>query len=226
MRAEQVLPRYYPVAVAELPALSVQQLRDWLWQRAVHSPAGLLRCHDRRLRGAVVAYRGYGLLCVDAEDAAGEQAFTLAHEAGHFLREHLYPREDLLKRYGPELLAVLNGIRPPTPSERLDALLGRSSLTLDTYLLDREPGRGLTLPREIAAAEAEADWFACELLAPTAALEARFPHPRNDADTAALVEHILVREYALPLGPAGRWARRFLSRRGKPLSLLDCLGMR
>ena len=49
----------------------------------------------------------------------------------------LYPRLDLLARFGPRILPVLDGLRFPTLAERVDALLARTTLTQLTRLLDR-----------------------------------------------------------------------------------------
>src|SRR3954469_16078732 len=94
--------------------LSVARLRDWLAQREAEAPPDLRGCRDRRLRGAVIAWRGFGLVCADAEDAEAERRFTVAHEAAHFLGDHFYPRQDLLHRFGAAIQPVLDGIRPPT----------------------------------------------------------------------------------------------------------------
>jgi hypothetical protein len=163
------------------------------------------------------------LLCVDAEDDEAEQRFTFAHEAAHFLQDHLYPRQNLLDRYGSSILPVLDGLRRPTTGERVDALLGRTSLTLHTHLMERGPRCGPRLGPSVDASEAEADCFACEVLAPVAALEKRFPGLRAGDAAIAEVRAVLVAEFGLPLAPASMWASRFVSRHGEPLTLLHRL---
>jgi hypothetical protein len=225
LSVERLLPRLYPVATLVLPRLSVSQIRQWLPQHGAGLPPALAVCRDRPLRGAVLAWRGHGFLCVDGEDPDPEQRFTFAHEAAHFLQDHLYPRQDLLHRYGASLLPVLDGLRLPSPAERVDALLGRASLTLHTHLLDRGAALGPSLRPRVEASEADADFFACEMLAPTAALEARFRDFRADENAADRVRSVLVEEFGLPPAPAAMWARRFVSRHGEPVTLLHRLGL-
>jgi hypothetical protein len=220
LAAEVVLPRLYPVASVLLPSLSVSRLRDWLSRHGADVPPTLTTCRERRLRGAVVAWRGFGLLCADAEDGDLERRFTFAHEAAHFLQHHFYPRDDLLERFGPSIRPVLDGRRAPTVEERVDALLGRSSLTLHTHLLERDQGAGCGW---IDSAEADADLFACEILAPQAALEARFPRFLADEEAVAQVRSVLSREFGLPPAPAGAYARRFVATFGEPVTVLHRL---
>jgi hypothetical protein len=213
------------VATVLLPRLSVSRLRQWLPRHGAEVPPALSTCRDRRLRGAVVAWRGHGLLCVDAEDGEPEQRFTFAHEAAHFLQDHLYPRQDLLERHGFSIQPVLDGLRPPSAEERVDALLGRTSLTLHTHLLERDRDLAPTLRQGVQAAEAAADQFACELLAPTAALDARVRRLRAGENAIVPVCAVLVSEFGLPPVPASMWARRFVERHGEPISLLHRLGL-
>ena len=220
---ERVLPRLYPVASILLPDLCVSVLREWLERHGANAPS-LVRCRDRRLRGAVVAWKGCGLLCADAGDGDLQRRFTLAHEAGHFLQDHYYPRQDLLNRFGPGIQSVLDGLRPPTVEERVDALLGRASFALYTHLFDRDDelawGSGA-----VQAAEEGADEFACEMLAPRAALRLRCPDLRADEDSATRVRGVLVHEFGLPPGPALRCARRFVARHGSPVTVLHRIGL-
>lgn len=221
LAVERLLPRLYAVASVLLPRLSVAALREWLARHNADVPSALSLCRDRRLRGAVVAWRGHGLLCVDEEDGEQEQRFTFAHEGAHFLQDHLYPRRDLLDRYGPDILPVLDGLRQPTTEERVAALLGRTSLTLLTHLMERGP----ELTPCVDAAEAEADCFACEVLAPAAALATRFRGLKTGETAVTQVCSVLRQEFGLPAAPATTWARRFVSRYGEPVTLLHRLGL-
>jgi hypothetical protein len=222
---EVVLPRLYPVAALLLPRLSVEGLRAWLARHQAEVPPALAACGDRRIRGAVVGWQGHGLLCAEATDAEAERRFTFAHEAAHFLEYHLYPRQDLLHRFGPAMQPVLDGQRPPSAADRGDALRRRAYLTLQTHLLERNPG-GEASPRPVIdAAEAEADLFACEVLAPVAGLEARFSGLRLDEAGVARVQSALLTEYGLPPAPAWQWARRFVARQGEPVTLIHRLGL-
>lgn len=216
-----MLPWLYPAACVRLPELRISKLRDWLWRHQALIPPGLTACRDRRLRGGVVAWRGFGLLFADRDDTEDEQRFTLAHEAAHYLRDHLYPRCDLLSRFGPAIQPVLDGLRPPTREERIDALLAHASLTFHTHLLERDVAPDPSLD----ALEADADAFACEILAPIAALEARFPSLSADENTVREVQAALCADYRLPPKPALAYARAFVAERGAPVTLLHRLSL-
>ncbi|HZP83174.1 MAG TPA: hypothetical protein VFB21_16145 [Chthonomonadaceae bacterium] len=222
IEAETLLPRLYPVTCEMLPGLCVSTLRDTLLRHRIALPPALTLCRDRRLRGGILAWHGHGFLFADAEDSPAERRFTFAHEAAHFLQEHLYPRLDLLDRFGESLRPVLDGRRPLTLAERVDALLARTTLTLHTHLLEREEE---SRAEEVSAIEASADAFACELLAPRAALLARFPSLIASEESVAEVQAILIADFALPPAPALRYARRFVAEHGQSASLLARLGL-
>lgn len=219
---ERLLPRLYPVFSLLLPGLCVSALRVWLQRHGATTPE-LVRCRDRRLRGAIVAWKGQGLLCADLEDSELERRFTLAHEAGHFLQDHYYPRQDLLDRFGLSIQPVVDGLRPPTSEERVDALLGRTSFALYTHLLERE--EAWSGASAVDAAEEDADTFACEMLAPRAVLVQRFPHLQADEESVGRVRAVLSGEFGLPPGSALRYARRFVAWYGRPVTVLHRLGL-
>lgn len=217
------MPGLYPVSSLLLPGLCVSALREWLERHGAGVPH-LVRCRDRQLRGAVIAWKGQCLLCADLEDGEAERRFTLAHEAGHFLQDHYYPRQDLLVRFGPKIQPVLDGLRRPTAGERVDALLGRTSFTLFTHLLDRGDEWAMS-SSVIDAAEDAADVFACEMLAPQAALLSRCPPLRAEEQSVRAVQAILTGEFALPTVPAQRYARRLVAQYGQPITVLHRLGL-
>jgi hypothetical protein len=105
---------------------------------------------------------------------------------------------------------VLDGVRAPTPEERLAGILGGLHLGTYTHLIERsEVG---TVDR-VAVVEAEdrADRLALELLAPREAvlaqLAGRLPPtrwPAGAAVEAACV--VLMRDFGLPRVPARRYA--------------------
>ncbi|MCW3052305.1 MAG: hypothetical protein JWN14_1475 [Chthonomonadales bacterium] len=221
LQLEKALVHCYPVSCVFLPALSVQAICDYLRRHEALLPRALVTCRDRRLRGGIVAQYGYGILFVDRDDPEAESRFTLAHEAKHFLADHLYPRLDLLARFGSGILPVLDGHRPPSREERIDALLARTDLAQQTHLLDRETRSS----SGFEVVEADADAFASELLAPAASLWLRFPHLFAEESAVTQVHEALVREYALPAGPAMNYARAWVAEQGKPRTLLHRLGL-
>lgn len=216
---EVALPRRYPVACVLLPALGVAAMRAYLDQRGAALPAYLVACRDRRLRGGIVAWQGYGMLFADADDSEAERRFTLAHEGKHYLMEHLFPRLDLLARFGPTLQPVLDGLRAPTRDERVDALLAHTALAQQTHLMERDANGS----PERDALEDDADAFACELIAPGLALKTRFPNVRRDEESVAEVCAALTNQFALPPAPALAYARRWVTARSEPVTLLQRL---
>lgn len=229
---EKALPCIYPVSCVSLPNLTVAGIRAYLERYAIALPTGLVTCRDRRLSGGIVAQYGHGLLFADGQDSDAEIRFTIAHEAKHFLVDHYYPRIDLLERFGDSIRPVLDGHRPPTRAERIDALLARTELAQHTHLLDREPvsqdrndlGKNDMGRNElINQIEANADAFACELLAPAEELAIRWPNLLADGAGVESVRRVLIEEFGLPPAPASQYARIWLASYGKPVTLLHHL---
>lgn len=190
----RIVPDAVPLSVVELTGVSVAGVRRWFEQLGIPLP---LDEPDRPLRACLVAWLGEGFAFLDRRDPAAERAFSLAHELGHFLRDYLHPRETATRRLGPAVLDVLDGRRPPTPAERLHAVLRNSPLGPFTHLLRRDES-GTPLNLAAREAEAAADRLAFELLAPAAALgEVR--------DRGELIRR-LVDEFGLPPAPATRYA--------------------
>jgi hypothetical protein len=182
-----------PLTVVPRPALCVAEVLDWLRRAGVACALGE---PDRPLRGCLVASRGYGFAFIDAEDSADEQRFSLAHELAHFLRDYLQPRRRAAARLGPQVLEVLDAVRPPRPEERLHALLRGAPIGSHVHLMARHPGG---TPEPEAAAEREADRLAYELLAPADLVRAA-ARTAPDADEALRVR------FGLPPAQAADYA--------------------
>lgn len=223
LEPQRALPLFFPVACVLVASLSVASLSEWLRERKTFSPNALRACGDRRLRGAIVAYCGRGMLFADAGDTPAEQRFTLAHEAAHFLGDHYYPRLDAMRLHGREILEVVDGLRAPTAAERIDSALRRVTLEQHVHLLARE-GNILSVPR-LDEIEARADAFACEILAPFAALEQRFSALDSSMQTVAHIQSTLVADFGLPLAHAAVHARAFVAAHGRRRSLADSLSL-
>lgn len=181
----------FQVTVHECPGLSLGTIRGWLARREmkVHVPGP-----DRCLRGCLVAHGWHGLVFVEAGDPPAERRFTVAHELAHYLRDVWHPRRRAVARLGPGIAAVLDGRRPPTPDERLRAVLRGLPAGPVVHLL----GRGADESPAVRAAEAAADRLAFELLAPADALGV-------GGNWADLIDR-LVGTFGLPPGPAARYA--------------------
>jgi hypothetical protein len=187
-----------PLSVVRLPGASGAAVRAWFARVSIAVP---LDEPDRPLRACLVAWRGEGFAFLDARDPPAEQAFSLAHELAHFLRDYLTPREVVTARLGSRALEVLDGARPPTPDERVHAVLRNVALGPFAHLLRRDDsGRPLT-PAERDAEDA-ADRLAFELLAPLDALG-------DLLDRASLFAR-LTTEFGLPPEPARKYAALLL----------------
>lgn len=218
------LPLFFPVACVIVASLTVSSLSEWLRERQSFEPSTLRICRDRRLRGAVVAYRGRGLLFADATDSPDEQRFTWAHEAAHFLGDHAYPRRDAIAKHGQSISDVIDGKRPPTKTERIDVTLSRTSLEQHVHLMMREDEQESTwAAMALRESEARADAFACELLAPFALLRNRFPAIGASSQSVMQVQSTLVAEFGIPLEHALQHARTFVAEYGQRSSLLGSL---
>lgn len=203
-----------PMAVVELPELSLSAIGDWL---SAHKVELHLSGSDRRLRACLVALGGVGLVFVDAGDDATQRRVSLAHEAAHFIVEYLLPRRDVARRR-PELLAVVDGERPPTARERISAVLGEVTIGVHTHLLDRDGQSG----HRVDVAEWRARRVALELLAPQAVVHQRIGE--HGIHSANAVRQLLVDDFGLPVSLAADYAAQLAAdARPSELGLLDLL---
>jgi hypothetical protein len=193
-----------PLAIVELPNLNGPAVVEWLAARGVtlpvHTPPG-------ELRGALVAYAGSGVVFVDAHNDPAERRVTLAHEAAHFAADYLLPRLELAQR-APYLLAVIDGLRPATDDDHVDALLAHAPLGVHTHLFERGPGGAMLTPR-VTQLELRAAQIAWEVLAPQAVVAKHLA----GSDPFAAVRMLEV-EFGLPRATARDYAqhlRRALS---------------
>lgn len=205
-----------PLGIVKLPRIGLLVVRKWLEERRVFLS---LECADRPLRGFLLARRGEGLIFLDGAEADSERRLSLAHEVAHFLEDYLHPREAAVSAFGPSILAVLDGDRPPSPEERLSSVLRSVRLGTYTHFLNRGPA-GYALEDAVVEAEDFADRLALELLAPrravTQVLSSSGISVRDDgaADAAA---GILRGRFGLPPVAAERYAQHILSGiRGSP----------
>jgi hypothetical protein len=194
----------FELTVKELPALTVRAVEDYLAGLGVPWGCGVT---DRPLRACLAAEAGVGFVFLDAEDAAAERTFSLAHELAHFLRHHRQPRRQAGRRLGEGVAEVLDGLRRPTPAERLRALLADVSIGCHVHLMERGRRRQV-VTAEVARAEEEADRLAYELLAPAAAVLAR----GRSSDPGSVAGALRAR-FGLPAGQAEAYARLLLARR-------------
>lgn len=149
-----------PVAIIKLPKLKLFDIERWLKRRGAIFH---FDCQNRTVRGCLIAFGGCGFIFLDGADPDNERRFTLAHEIAHFMIDYWLPREKAIRKLGKEMEEVIDGIRLPSVSERVQALLGNVTIGLHTNLMERNP-TGET--SEIWAIENRADRIALALLAP------------------------------------------------------------
>ena len=197
------VPLVLPLTVAVVPALTLGRIERWLAERG--SPY-CIPCTDRRLHGCLIAYGGCGIVFVDGADSADERRFTLAHEVAHFLLDYLHPRQAVVTTLGEGITAVLDGHRPPSRAERIDAVLACCSIGVHFHLL----GRGVSQSSSILVAEDRADRLACELLAPETAVIHHVGCTMSDEEELTLV---LRGSFGLPAPKAIAYATRLFQSR-------------
>ncbi len=145
-----------------IPQLTVASARAWLERCGIVCD---LPGRNRGLHGCLVARHGHGFALIDAEQSNDEQRFSLAHETAHFLKDYWSLRNEVQRRLGDSALEVMDGLRPPTPAERLHALLRCVPLGFYVHLMERN-AEGAVTSSATAAVEENADRLAYELLAP------------------------------------------------------------
>jgi hypothetical protein len=188
------------LTIEELPGLSIPAVEHYLGRRGVRWQCGE---PARRLRACLAAFDGAGLILIEAADPLPERTFSLAHELAHFLRHYRQPRQLACRVLGEGVRDVFDGRRPPTPEERVHALLRNVALHFHVHLMGRGP-RLQRLTWDVAIAEEEADRLAYELLAPAQDVLARAGRNRDR------VVDVLQEVFALPAEQAADYARLLL----------------
>lgn len=205
---EPLISLTLPIYLQAVPALSCVVVAECA-ERFGLPP--LEEMPNRLLRGCLLANRGRGLLLVDAADDRAQRRVTVAHELGHFLIEIHEPRRRVMRALGDDSLSVLDGVRPATFEEQLDAVLTGTPLGMHVHLMTREEDGSIACAR-VAAAECAADDFALELLAPQSSLRsavlsvARQPLQQRWASVTGL----LTSRYDLPQIIAGGYAKHLV----------------
>jgi len=193
-----------PLTIVKLPRLRITDVQDWLARRGAPVPFG---CSDRQLRGCLVAHGGEGLIFADGADSPAELRFTIAHELAHFLIDYLHPRSLALRALGSSVKDVIDGLRAPTPSEKLQALFASKAINIHVNLMERS-GEGET---DVLAIENRADRVGLALLAPAPIVLSRLgPLPQGFTNRHDALTSELFQQYGLPLWLARDYARALL----------------
>jgi hypothetical protein len=213
-----------PLFIVKIPRLTLSDVRTKL---AGYGISFGVDGPNRNLYGCLVAFAGKGVVMLDGSEPADELRFSLAHEVGHFIIDYLQPRNRALRRLGPAIVDVLDGLRPANKEERIDAVLSDVRIGVHTHLMDRMPSGAIGCGR-VSGSEFRADRLAFELLAPEEAVlaEARAPGFACTADdNAAAVRAALVEVFGLPVTSARQYAH-FLNTAGERRpSIRSWLGM-
>ena len=180
------------LVIVARPGLTLETVRGYLSRWLVVAAD----VPDRSLRACLFTHAGRGFVFLDAADPVAERRFSLAHELAHFLRDADAPRRKLTAALGADAAMVLDG-SPPTPDQRLGAVLRGVSLAAHVHLLNRDAAGRPRSPAE-REAEAAADRLAGELLAPANLF---------DGQPAEAIRARLEGEFGLPPGPAADYAR-------------------
>jgi len=151
-----------PAGILKLPQLTGSTVADWLRGRRLLVTIPIER---RPLMGCLVAYRGHGIIFLCGADERDEQRLTIAHEAAHLLHDYLVPRNRAINLFGPSITEVLDGFRPATPSERVEAVLEGVLIGAHVHVLPRTDF-GWDSEPAVLASESGADALAMELIAP------------------------------------------------------------
>lgn len=207
--AEEPFPRAlrHPIAdalqlsIVQLPRLRLRATGAWLRSRGIVCD---LDVGDHPLQAALVARYGQGFLFVDGGDPDDEQRISVAHELAHFLRHYLQLRQRVKQQLGVPALAVLDGERPPSRSERIHALLANVPFGYYVHLMQRG-SNGQIVDGSVAQAEREADRLAYELLAPAAVIEDAVTQIPANVRREATAE-ILRERYGFPERSAADYA--------------------
>jgi len=214
-----------PVAIVKLPHLGLKDIYRWLQERDILVEFGT---SSRALKACLVARSGKGIIFLDGCDACDEQRLSLAHEVAHFLKDYLYPREKVLSCFGDVIKDVLNGVRLPTPEERLRGIFNGVRIGIFTDLLERS-STGDIQRMHVLDAEDFADQIALELLAPyhtvIRRLEAKGMQWKNN-NAVDLCCNMLIDDFGLPSDVAKRYGNMLIMAKRQPMSFREWLGVR
>jgi hypothetical protein len=205
-----------PVAVIKLPHLALGGIENWLRSRQIDYS---FDCDSRFVRGCLIAYQGKGLIFCDGSDPEDEIRFTLAHEIGHFLSDYWFPRQRALNKLGNKILDVIDGLREPSVTERVHALLENIKIGMVSDLIERQNADETTW-----STENKADRVGFALLAPPSNVISGVDLSVSDfPQRLKLIADRLVDQFGLPAGAAQSYANALLRAIGKGPSWVESI---
>ncbi|QQS46482.1 MAG: ImmA/IrrE family metallo-endopeptidase [Acidobacteriota bacterium] len=222
-RLERAISLATPVCIVKLPRLKLVAVESWLARRGVSFQ---FNCRNRAVRGCLIAFGGDGFIFVDGSDPEDEQRFTLAHELAHFLTDYLLAREKAIKKFGPAITEVFDGLRQPTVAERVHALLAGTHIGVYTKLLERNEASG-DFDSSVWEIEDRADRIALALLAPPEDVLAMTGTAASQfAERHSTMTALLGRHFGLPESIAATYGRSLLIACGRGPSWVETLRLK
>jgi hypothetical protein len=211
-----------PVTLVKLPKLKLHKVEGWLQRRGAPFQ---FKCHNRVVRGCLVAFGGKGLIFVDGSDPDDERRFTLAHEIAHFLVDYWQRRDRAVTTFGYTILEVLDGLRPPTVSERVNALLVKTPIGIHTNLMERDTDNDFSA--NLWQIEDRADKVALALLAPPEEVLSRAELDATKFEQRLFsMTSVLRSDFGLPFSVAKSYGRSLLTAVNKGPSWMETLGLK
>jgi Zn-dependent peptidase ImmA (M78 family) len=209
---EEAITNSFQLTIQSVEGLRISKVQNWFSNQRITIP---LNMPDRSLRGCLITHGEVGFVFLEANDSEAEKRFTLAHELAHFLRDHQYHRNRVMKTLGSRGIEIYDGNRVPESSDHLEAILRGVTLQAFIHLMNRDSA----FQDEVHASETEADRLALEILAPE-----RMVRERVSLGSLESLSRVLVDEFGLPSGVASEYAKTFFDLSDSPL-LLRIIGL-
>jgi len=223
---ERAVQLAFPIILVQLSPLSIKAIQEWLFTRKYTISIDL---SDRLLHGLILFNNGMGVIFINGTDDIRDKRFSLAHEVSHFYLEYFLPREKAIKKFGPSIIEVFDGIREPTTHERIKGILLRTSQFPKAHILERR-GNGMFDSYYNWSCENNADALAVELLAPTKEILKKFfklQLQRTDyKESKSIFEVILYNDFLLPSSVAQQYSGRLSYFITGGNSIVDKLGLK